>query len=109
VSGFVSPSATYLNRVLATEVEVLSCRDKKVPKEALHRSARHLPPFLAPPGARPTRRALNNAPRARTRSRLKAPGGAVVLGARYGDVSNPPQTPWQGGVFQTPLGKPSGA
>src|SRR3989344_294490 len=39
---------------------------------------------LAPPGARPTRRALNYAPRTQTRSRLKAPGGAAVLGARYG-------------------------
>src|SRR3989344_1511983 len=28
------------------------------------------------------------APRARTRSRLKAPGGAAVLGARYGDPKN---------------------
>jgi hypothetical protein len=54
----------------------------------LPRSARKLPPFLAPPGARPTRRALNYAPRAQTRSRLNAPDGAAVLGARYGVWSN---------------------
>ena len=30
----------------------------------------------------------HNAPRAQTRARLNAPGGAAVLGARYGDPKN---------------------
>src|SRR3990167_1093522 len=43
---------------------------------------------------RPTGRSTNSpgayyAPRARTRSRLKAPGRAAVLGARYGDPKTP--------------------
>ena len=44
----------------------------------------------------------HHAPRAQTRARLKAPGGAAVLGARYGDLKTPTE-PW---FFPIPYGAP---
>ena len=65
------------------------CSAKRKPRKKRPPGARDtLLAFLAPPGARPARRALNYAPRAQTRSRLKAPGGAAVLGARYGALKH---------------------
>jgi len=68
------------------------------------KSRAHFPvrPFALPPAAltlrfspksalAPTRRALNNAPRAQTRGSL-FPILAAMLGGGYGDLSNPPQT-----------------
>ena len=51
------------------------------------------PPYFHDTSASPTGRSTNSpgahhAPRAQTRSRLKAPGGAAVLGARYGVWNN---------------------
>ncbi len=71
------------------QVTFLCLSKEKSPKERTPRSARKPLAFLAPPGARPTRRALYDAPRAQTRSRLNTPGGAAVLGARYGDLKKP--------------------
>ena len=52
MSSVVSPSAAYLNRVLALEGDVLSCRDKKGRKETLPGAGDTFLAFLAPPGAR---------------------------------------------------------
>ena len=67
------------------QVTFLCSRKEKSPKESAPRSARHLPPFLAPPGAR---KLAGRTPRASgsISARLQAPGGAAVLGARYGWV-----------------------
>jgi len=58
---------------------------KKATKEKAARSARKLLAFLAPPGARKlagrTQRASGS-----ISARLETPGGAAVLGARYGDL-----------------------
>ena len=66
------------------QVTFLCLSKEKSPKEKTPRSRRLPLALLAGIGARLTRRALNNAPRAQTRPRLNAPGGTAVLCARYG-------------------------
>ncbi|MEX2163525.1 MAG: hypothetical protein WD823_04695, partial [Sulfuricaulis sp.] len=81
------------------------------------KSRAHFPvrPFALPPAAltlrfspksalAPTRRALNNAPRAQTRGSL-FPILAAMLGGGYGDLSNHLR-PVREGVFNTPYGAP---
>ncbi len=128
VARFARDLNSYLWVADPRQVTFSCLSKKKSPKRRTPRSARQLPSYpgcadprrtrsaawkstglprllrltLAPPGARPTRRARKCrarrasiseqgyifAPRARTRSRLKAPGEAAVLGARYGGLKN---------------------
>ena len=106
------------------QVTFLCLSKEKSPKEMTPRSARLLlrargapnhgapvrrrgspPDFHDYPVSPSPHRALANspganyAPRARTRSRLTAPGGAVVLGTRYGDLKTPTE-PW---FFSNPV------
>jgi hypothetical protein len=79
-----------------------SCLSKrKSPKRKTPRSRRHLPALLGKIGARLTRRALNNAPRAQTRGSL-FPIFPAMLGGDYGD----PKTPRCRGFLSTPYGAP---
>jgi hypothetical protein len=76
---------------------------RKVTKRNTLRSARRLrrfPPFLARAGARQlVGRIIRGS--TRTGARLKTPARAAVLGARYGEVSNPSQSLAR--VFFTPV------
>ena len=83
------------------QVAFLCLPKEKRPKERAPRSCRHLPALLGKIGARLTRRALSNAPRAQTRGSL-LPIFPAMLGGGYGD----PKTPRSRGFFSTPYGAP---
>ena len=74
---------------------------KKATKEKAARSRRLLPALLAGIGARLTRRALNNAPRAQTRGSL-LPIPAAMLGGGYG-MGATHLSSSRGGVLKNPL------
>ena len=68
------------------------CMDKEKSPKEIRPGAADFPLRFSPKSAlAPTRRALNNAPRAQTRGSL-FPILAAMLGGGYGDLSNPPQT-----------------
>ena len=96
-------SPAYLNRVLAPEGEVLSCRDKKVPKEALPRSARILPCVPRPTGRSPNSPgAIQRASGSNTSSLRNSRWGCGTRRALRGL-----KTPRLGTVsFPTPYGAP---
>ncbi len=72
------------------QVAFLCLPKEKRPKERAPRSRRRLPALLGKIGARLTRRALNNAPRAQTRGSL-LPIFPAMLGGGYGVLKAPPR------------------
>ena len=72
------------------QVTFLCLSKEKSPKEMTPRSRRPLPALLGKIGARLTRRALNNAPRAQTRGSL-LPIFPPMLGGGYGVLKTPPR------------------
>ena len=83
IARFARDLNSYLWVADPRQVTFLCSRKEKSPKESAPRSARQLLAFLAPPGAR---KLAGRAQRASgsISARLQAPGGAAVLGARYG-------------------------
>jgi hypothetical protein len=81
------------------------CTDKEKSPKEIRPGAADFPLRFSPKSAlAPTRRALNNAPRAQTRGSL-FPILAAMLGGGYGDLSNHLR-PVREGVFNTPYGAP---
>jgi len=85
IARFARDLKSYLRVADLRQVTFLCSRKEKSPKESAPRSARKPLSFLAPPGARKlagrTQRASGS-----ISARLNTPGGAAVLGARYGDL-----------------------
>src|SRR3989344_6040443 len=84
---------TYLWVADPRQVTFICSRKEKSPKENAPRSARKLPPFLTPPGARPTRRARSTRLGLKHGLARKLPVGlrysARATGARKHQLSPP--------------------